>query len=390
MENRNNSGRSDRPKRPQRPSRDGDRPRSNSSRPSQSSRPGSRPGNSNSERPRRPREDGDRPSRPSRDGEFRPRRPREDGEQSERPRTPRDGEFKPRRPREDGERSFRSDRPRRDNDRPRNERNDRNDRPRRPREDGERSGFRNSSAFKPRNERFGDRSLENRRKDDRRPVNKDFTKDPVIPEGITGEELDKVTRGDLLTLSADNAKIVSQHLACVHAFADSEPETAHEHAQAAVRHAGRVAVVRETAGYAAYRVGKFDIAIKDLKAAFRINGDVSIWPVLADCERGLGRPRKALELAGAPEAKKLQKEQAIELRIVAAGARRDLGELDAAVVTLQTKDLNTENDSWAIRLRYAYADALVAAGRKDEAQKWFKKCAELDFDESTDAAERCE
>ena len=348
MENRNNSGRSDRPRRDgERPSRPS-RPGSNSSRPS---RPGSRPGNSNSDRPRRPREDGER---------------------SERPGTPRDGEFKPRRPREEGERNFR------------------NDRPRRPREDGERSGFRNSSAFKPRNERFGDRSLENRRKDDRRPVNKDFTKDPIIPEGITGEELDKVTRGDLLTLSADNAKIVSQHLACVHAFADSEPETAHEHAQAAVRHAGRVAVVRETAGYAAYRVGKFDIAIKDLKAAFRINGDVSIWPVLADCERGLGRPRKALELAGAPEAKKLQKEQAVELRIVAAGARRDLGELDAAVVTLQTNDLNTENDSWAIRLRYAYADALDAAGRKEEARKWFKKCADLDFDESTDAAERCE
>ena len=345
MENsRNNSGRSDRPRRDgERPSRPS-RPDSNSSRPS---KPGSRPSSS-------------RNSNSHNSDSDRPRRPRPEGERSDRPR----------------------------NDR--NVRGDRSDRPRRPREDGERSGFRNSGAFKPRNERFGDRSLENRRKDDRRPVNKDFTKDPIIPEGITGEELDKVTRGDLLTLSADNAKIVSQHLACVHAFADSEPETAHEHAQAAVRHAGRVAVVRETAGYAAYRVGKFDIAIKDLKAAFRINGDVSIWPVLADCERGLGRPRKALELAGAPEAKKLQKEQAVELRIVAAGARRDLGELDAAVVTLQTNDLNTENDSWAIRLRYAYADALEAAGRKEEALKWFKKCADLDFDESTDAAERCE
>lgn len=351
MENRNNSGRSDRPQRSQHPSRDGDRPRSNSSRPS---RPGSRSGstsrnsdsrNSNTERSDRPRRDNDRP------------------------------------------RNDRNDRPRRENDRPRSERSERSDRPRR---DGERSGFRNSSAFKPRNERFGDRSLENRRKDDRRPINKDFTKDPIIPEGITGEELDKVTRGDLLTLSADNAKIVSQHLACVHAFADSEPETAHEHAQAAVRHAGRVAVVRETAGYAAYRVGKYEIAIKDLKAAFRINGDVSIWPVLADCERGLGRPRKALDLAGAPEAKKLAKEQAVELRIVAAGARRDLGEIDAAVVTLQTNDLNTENNSWAIRLRYAYADALAAAGRDDEAKKWFKKCADLDVEESTDAAERCE
>ena len=110
----------------------------------------------------------------------------------------------------------------------------------------------------------------------------------------------------------------------------------------------------------------------------------------SDLERGLGKPRKALELAGAPEARKLEKEQAIELRIVAAGARRDLGEIDAAVVTLQTNDLNTENDSWAIRLRYAYADALEAAGRTDEARKWFKKCADIDVNESTDAIERCE
>jgi tetratricopeptide (TPR) repeat protein len=336
----------------------GDRPRrsdsSRSNSQSKSGRPSRSSNSSNSSRPSRPSKPGERNERSDRPRSDRPRsdRPRSDRPRSDRPQ--RDGEFKPRTPRSSSG-----------------------------------SGLRNNSAFKPRNERFGDRSLENRRKDDLRPVNRDFSKDPIIPEGITGEELDKVTRGDLLTLSAENAKIVSQHLACVHAFADSDPEIAHEHAQAAVRHAGRVAVVRETAGYAAYRVGKFDIAIKDLKAAFRINGDVSIWPVLADCERGMGRPRKALELAGAPEAKKLAKEQAVELRIVAAGARRDLGEIDAAVVTLQTNDLNTENDSWAIRLRYAYADALADAGRDDESRKWFKKCAELDLDESTDASERC-
>ncbi len=350
MENSNRrsggaSGSSDRPRRNSGSSKNSNR---NSSRPN--SRPDSRPDSRNSNPNRSERSDRPRSERPARDGEFKARRPRIEGK---------DGEFKPRRPRPEGK-------------------------------DGEKRSFSrsNNAAFKPRGERRGDRSLDNRRKDDRRPINRDFSKDPIIPEGITGEELDKVTRGDLLTLSAENAKIVSQHLACVNAYADSEPELAHEHAQAAVRHAGRVAVVRETAGYAAYRVGKYEIAIKDLKAAFRINGDVSIWPVLADCERGLGKPRKALELAGAPEAKKLQKEQAIELRIVAAGARRDLGEFEAAVVTLQTNDLNTENDSWAVRLRYAYADALDAAGRKDEARKWFAKCAAIDVDEVTDASER--
>ena len=346
MENSNRrsggaSGSSDRPRRNSGSSKNSNR---------NSSRPNSRPDSRNSNPNRSERSDRPRSERPARDGEFKARRPRIEGK---------DGEFKPRRPRPESK-------------------------------DGEKRSFSrpNNAAFKPRGERRGDRSLDNRRKDDRRPINRDFSKDPIIPEGIAGEELDKVTRGDLLTLSAENAKIVSQHLACVNAYADSEPELAHEHAQAAVRHAGRVAVVRETAGYAAYRVGKYEIAIKDLKAAFRINGDVSIWPVLADCERGLGKPRKALELAGAPEAKKLQKEQAIELRIVAAGARRDLGEFEAAVVTLQTNDLNTENDSWAVRLRYAYADALDAAGRKDEARKWFAKCAAIDVDEVTDASER--
>jgi tetratricopeptide (TPR) repeat protein len=161
-------------------------------------------------------------------------------------------------------------------------------------------------------------------------------------------------------------------------------------AVAAAHHAGRLAVVRETAGYAAYRAGHYEIALKELRAAHRISGDVSMWPVMADCERGLGNPLKALNLAGSTEVKRLDKPEEIEMRIVASGARRDLGEFDAAVVTLQCKELKNESEEWALRLRYAYADALAAAGRKDESREWFAKCATLDIDELTDAQERSE
>ena len=113
-----------------------------------------------------------------------------------------------------------------------------------------------------------------------------------------------------------------------------------------------------------------------------------MWPVMADCERGLGNPLKALALAGSPEVKRLAKPEEIEMRIVASGARRDLGELDAAVVTLTCKELSNESEVWAVRLRYAYADSLDAAGRTKEAREWFEKCALVDIDEVTDAAER--
>jgi tetratricopeptide (TPR) repeat protein len=214
--------------------------------------------------------------------------------------------------------------------------------------------------------------------------------EPDIPENVTGEELEKSVRAELLSLSPENAKVVSRHLVCINLYQDSDPSLAHKHGIAAAHHAGRLAVVRESAGYAAYRAGYFEIALKELRAAFRISGDVSSMPVMADCERGLGNPLKALALAGSPDVKKLAKPEEIEMRIVAAGARRDLGEFDAAVVTLTCKELKNETDEWAVRLRYAYADALAAAGRKEEAVIWFAKCAELDSDDSTDAAERAE
>ena len=214
--------------------------------------------------------------------------------------------------------------------------------------------------------------------------------EPDIPEEITGEELEKSVRAELLSLSAENAKVVARHLVCINIHMDSDPELAHKHGVAAAHHAGRLAVVRESAGYAAYRAGHYEIALKELRAAHRISGDVSMWPVMADCERGLGRPLKALNLAGSDEVKRLAKPEEIEMRIVASGARRDLGELDAAVITLTCKELKNENEEWAVRLRYAYADALEVAGRKAEAREWFKKCADIDHDDFTDAAERAQ
>ena len=226
------------------------------------------------------------------------------------------------------------------------------------------------------------------------PVDRDMSRlrprifEPDIPEEITGEELEKSVRAELLSLSPENAKVVARHLVCINMHMDTDPELAHKHGIAAAHHAGRLAVVRESAGYAAYRAGHYEIALKELRAAHRISGDVSMWPVMADCERGLGKPLKALVLAGSPEVSRLDKAEEVEMRIVASGARCDLGEFDAAVITLTCKELKNESEEWAVRLRYAYADALNKAGRIEESKKWFHDCALIDRDEVTDALER--
>jgi tetratricopeptide (TPR) repeat protein len=167
---------------------------------------------------------------------------------------------------------------------------------------------------------------------------------------------------------------------------DDDPELAYQHAAAAARRAGRVGTVREAAGLAAYRSGRYAEALSELRAARRITGDHSTLAVMADCERGLGRPERALEMAASPEAKQLDAAARVELLIVASGARRDMGQPEAAVVALQGPALRPHlRRPWSARMFYAYADALMAAGRQDEAVTWFGHAADADEAGETDA-----
>jgi tetratricopeptide (TPR) repeat protein len=192
-----------------------------------------------------------------------------------------------------------------------------------------------------------------------------------------------------MSLPKGLAEDVAKNLVMVARLIDEDPESAYAYSKIALRLASRVAAVREAAGFAAYANQKYSEALAEFRAARRMTGSVDLWPVMADCERGLGRPEKALDMAGAPEVHKLDKAGQVEMRLVAAGARRDMDQLDAAIVTLQSPELASNTvQPWTARLRYAYADALLAAGREDEAREWFVKAVESDKDDSTDASDR--
>jgi tetratricopeptide (TPR) repeat protein len=194
---------------------------------------------------------------------------------------------------------------------------------------------------------------------------------------------------DLRSLSRPGAEFVADHLVAAGALADDDPELAWRHARAARSQGGRVAVVRETVGLVAYRAGEWAEAISELRAARRMGGGPGHLPVMADAERALGHPERAIELSRSVEAAALDPAASAELVIVVAGARSDLGQDDVAVVGLRAAADGVDPDApYAARLYYAYADLLERVGRREDAVSWFVRAADADADEETDAAER--
>ena len=213
--------------------------------------------------------------------------------------------------------------------------------------------------------------------------------EPRIPEGITGKELDVDALDELRGLSRETAERVAKHLVAAFALEEEDPETSQAHAKFAARIGGRIGVVRETYGILAYRAGDYRTAVRELRTALRITGRCDVLPLIADSERGLGRPERALDIAASEDASGMGADAAIELMIVVAGAYADTGDIQTALRTLEIPALRHKVDGrWQVRLWVAYADLLERADRADEARRWLTLAADTDTDGLTDAAER--
>ena len=212
---------------------------------------------------------------------------------------------------------------------------------------------------------------------------------PPLDESIKSSDLSREVRQQLRGLPEKLAARVARHLVAAAQLIEEDPRTAYQHTLAARARAARIAVVREACGEAAYAAGEYADALSELRAARRMNGQSDYLPVMADCERALGRPERALALTQDPAVANLDEAGRVEMTIVGAGARRDLGQIDAALGALEAAPLRSKSRAeWVARLRYAYADTLLAAGRRDDALEWFHRTAGVDGAAVTDAVER--
>lgn len=204
----------------------------------------------------------------------------------------------------------------------------------------------------------------------------DRPRSPDIDDDVTGKELDRAARAELRYLQEPNGTWVSKHLVMAGRLVDLDPETAYQHALAASRRGGRIAVVREAVGLTAYAAGHFADALREFRTFRRISGSNVHLPMMADCERALGRPEKALETARSDDAQKLDVPLKVEMAIIASGAQADLGNLDAALAELEIPQLDRNRAySFSPRLFAVYAEALTDLGREDEAREWAARVA---------------
>jgi len=317
-------------------------------------------GRSSDKRPsdRPPRTGG--PGRPQRSNESRPSRD-----------TPRDGE----RP---AERRTSSDTPRSsDRERPRDgerqrPRDGQRDSPRGAPSGGPRRSFGKPGASdRPRPPRVGDRESRPREADEPRHD------DPPVDEDALPGELDKAAWRELKALTKENAEWVAGHLVMTNRVVDEDPERAHKHALAAARRAGRIPVVRETLGITAYLIGDFGLALRELRTYRRLSGSNEQLPLMVDCERGLGRPGKAIELAGDVDRASLPTAVQVELAIARSGARLDLGQTELALTELEIPQLTPNTVySFSPALFDSYAVVLAELGRDADAEMWGQRANE--------------
>ena len=266
--------------------------------------------------------------------------------------------------------------------------------------DDRRGGFRDDrrGGFDDRGDRGGYQRRDDRRcgfRDDRRdgrgPRGNDRRKDanyqsysstdeyvspngnePTIPAGVSAQELDADAARALTTLSGPNRDIVARHLVMAGQLIDLDPEAAYQHAQAAVRRAGRVDVVREAAALTAYASGRYEEALREVRAVRRMRGDESLRAVEADAERGLGHPEKAVEIIDATDSSSLDLAEQVELVLVSSGARADLGQPDVGLVIVDDALAvlpASADDELRRRLMAVKAERLTELGRTEEAEE---------------------
>ena len=216
--------------------------------------------------------------------------------------------------------------------------------------------------------------------------------EPRMPKGLEYSMLSRDEKERLRGLAKEHAENIGLHILAAYTLIDDDPKAALDHASWAAKQASRIDFARETLAFVAYRTGDYKLALREFRTAYRMNGYADYLPFIADCERGLGNPNKAIEVALGDDARRLGGEAKAEMFLVYAGVLADLQQWDKAIKVAHTLG-RSKGLAGAYRMRALQAEQLFLeeAGRGEEASGLERAIEQLedryaDVDEDGDDA----
>jgi hypothetical protein len=208
------------------------------------------------------------------------------------------------------------------------------------------------------------RDVERQRQHERSETRRDLKGAAVnLPNWIV-EEVSRTTPGDRIGPTLEALGAASE------ALGDGNYQSAVKHGQRAKALSPQSATIRETIGIAAYRVGDWSTALKELRAYRRMAGETTHLPIEMDVLRAQGRT-KDVELAW----KELEKRGGHGLvmnegKIVYASHLLDQGRPDEAWKIVKPPRMEQRPNEGHLRLYYVAARTAAARGDKVTARKW--------------------
>ena len=164
--------------------------------------------------------------------------------------------------------------------------------------------------------------------------------DPDSPTTSTGNDLDRVARNELKTLTKDNAEWVAKHLAMAARLIDEDPSS---RTSTSIRLPAAPAASRSCARPS--RSPRTPPATSPWRCAScaptgASRARTTRSPLMVDSERGVGRPDRALELGRRSTAPPCPTRVQVALAIAMSGARLDLGQPELALLELEIPQLD--------------------------------------------------
>lgn len=188
---------------------------------------------------------------------------------------------------------------------------------------------------------------------------------------VTSGQLPKWVRDDIVrSTPKDRREPALRHLSKgMQQFADERYPAALHELRRAKELSPRSSTVRELLGLSAYRSGRWEEALRELRTFRRITGDLIHMPVEMDCLRALGRKEDVTKTWDRIQEHDISATVSNEARVVYASFLVDEGKAREAWPIIKPGRLIASPSPGEVRRWYVAAKVALAAGDKDAARR---------------------